>query len=114
MTADESRAAGWYHSACTVGPEPKPICTGCTLHTLCDTHGDLASYKLYARYYGGKPDTDLSKTCQVNVVTDQKWINLYELILKPFNGNGHCVTCDSAYMGDIIAQVLHNEWKIHN
>ena len=54
MTADESQAAGWYHSPCTVGPEPKPIRTGCTLHTLCVTHGDLASYKLYARCYGGK------------------------------------------------------------
>ena len=31
----------------------------------------------------------------------------------PFNGNGHCVTCDSAYMGDIIAQMARNEWKIN-
>ena len=75
------------------------------------THGDLALYKLYARCYGGKPDTDLSQTRHVNVVTDQKWINLYEIMLKPFHGNGYCVTCDSAYMGDIIAQVSRNEWK---
>ena len=63
MTADESRAAGWYHSVCTVGPEPKPIRTGCTLHTLCVTHGDLASYKLYARCYGGKKTV----TCPIPV-----------------------------------------------
>ena len=37
LTADESREAGWYHSHCTVGPEPKPIHTGCALHTLCVT-----------------------------------------------------------------------------
>ena len=113
MLADESRAAGWYHSACTVGPEPKPICTGCTLHTLCVTHGDLASYKLYARYYGGKPDGDLSNVRHENVLTDQKWINLYDMMLTPFKGNRHCVTWDSAYMGDIIAQVSRNEWKIN-
>ena len=35
------------------------------------------------------------------------------MMLKPYNGNGHCVTCDSAYMGDKITQVAHNEWKIN-
>ena len=77
------------------------------------TRADLAWYKLYARCYGGKPDTDLSNTRHVNVVTDQKLINLYEMMLKPFNGNGHCVTFDLAYMGDIIAQVSRNERKIN-
>ena len=33
------------------------------------------------------------------------------MMRKFFNGNGHYVTCDSAYMGDIIAQVLRNERK---
>ena len=94
MTADGSRAAGWYHSAYTVGPEPKPIRTGCTLRTLCVTHGDLASYKLYTRCYGGKPDADLSTTRHANIVTNQKWVNLYDLMLMPFKGNGHCITCD--------------------
>ena len=37
ITADESRVAGWYHSAMTIKPEPKPIRTGATLHTLCIT-----------------------------------------------------------------------------
>ena len=77
------------------------------------THSDLSSYKLYTRCYAGKLDTNLSKTRHVNVVTDQKWINLYVIMLKPFNGNGHYVTCDSACMGDIIAQVSRNEWKIN-
>jgi len=37
LTADESRVAGWFHSSMTIGPEPKPIRTGATLHTLCVT-----------------------------------------------------------------------------
>ena len=49
----------------------------------------------------------------MNILTDQNWINRYEMMLKPFNGNGHYVNYDSAYVGDIIAQVAHNEWKIN-
>jgi len=37
ITADESQVAGWYHSAMTIGHEPKPIRTGATLHMLCIT-----------------------------------------------------------------------------
>ena len=59
MTADESRVAGWYHSPITMGPEPKPICTRCTLHTLYVTYGILATYKLFAQVYGGKMDSAL-------------------------------------------------------
>jgi hypothetical protein len=33
ITTDESRVAGWYHSVMTIGPDPKPIRTGATLHT---------------------------------------------------------------------------------
>ena len=47
VTADESRVAGWYHYGMTVGPEPKPIMTGATMHTLCVTHGPLSTYKLF-------------------------------------------------------------------
>ena len=47
VTADESRVAGWYHSVITVGPEPKPIRTGATMHTLCVTHRPLKTYKLF-------------------------------------------------------------------
>ena len=35
------------------------------------------------------------------------------MMLKPFNGNVYYVTCDSVYMGDILAQVSRNEWKIN-
>jgi hypothetical protein len=51
ITTDESRVAGWYHSVMTIGPEPKPIRTGATLHTVCVTHGPLSTYKLFARVY---------------------------------------------------------------
>ncbi len=42
-TADESRVAGWYNSSITIGPEPKPIHTGATIHSLCVTFGALSS-----------------------------------------------------------------------
>jgi hypothetical protein len=41
ITTDESRVAGWYHSVMTIGPAPKPIRTGGTLHTVCVTDGPL-------------------------------------------------------------------------
>jgi hypothetical protein len=34
LTFDESRVAGWYHSPITQGPDPKPIRTGATIHSL--------------------------------------------------------------------------------
>ena len=45
--------------------------------------------------------------------TVQKWINLLDNFLDEYKGKGHCVTMDSAYMGDILAQVGHSEWKIN-
>ena len=61
ITTDESRVAGWYHSPMTNGPEPKPIRTGATLHTVCVTKGPLSTYKLFARVYGGRYDQDIDK-----------------------------------------------------
>ena len=61
LTMDESRIAGWYRSAMMIGPEPKPIRTGATLHTLCVTKGPLAGYKLFVQAYGGKSNEDLNK-----------------------------------------------------
>ena len=59
VAANESRFSGWYHSPCTIGPNPKPICIGATLHSLAITRGKLQFYKLYAQTYGGKDDGDL-------------------------------------------------------
>ena len=112
LTFDESRVAGWYHSPMTQGPDPKPIRTGATIHSLAVTHGDFASYKLHVRVFGGKTDQDLGKRSNLTVGI-QKWVNLLSLMLDDFKGRGHCVTMDSAYMGDIMALIGHEVWKIN-
>ncbi|KAL7525224.1 hypothetical protein ACHAWF_001263 [Thalassiosira exigua] len=96
----------------TQGPEPKPIRTGATLHTLCVTDGDLSTYKLFARAYGGKTDGDLNHVHE-NTATMQKWVNLYDIMLDSFKGKGHCVTMDSAFMGDTMAQIGRYVWQIN-
>jgi len=40
-------------------------------------------------------------------------VNLQSILLDAFKGKGHCVTMDSAYMGDIMAQIGREEWKIN-
>jgi hypothetical protein len=90
VTADESRCAGWYPSPSIIGPEPKPIRTGATLHTLCVTKGPLRTYKLYVRMYGGKTDNDL------NTASLLKFVSLYSIMLGSFTGRGHCLVMDSA------------------
>ena len=113
ITADESRVAGWYHSTMTIGPEPKPIRTGATLHTLCITEGPLWSYKLFARAYGGKEDQDMD-VHNPHTETKLKMVSLYDLMLHPFKHRGQCVVVmDSAYMGDAMAQVGREVWDIN-
>ena len=104
ITADESRVAGWYNSGITIGPEPKPIRTGATIHSMCVTFGPLATFKLHCRIYGGKHDEGLNYVNE-NTATMQKWVNLYDEMFEEFKGRGMCCTLDSAYMSDIIAQV---------
>ena len=87
------------------GPKPKPIRTQATLHTSCVTHGPLSTYKVFAQVYGGAKNEDLSNNKHTNTTNLQKWVNLYNLILEPFKGKGRCVTMDSAYMSDIMAQI---------
>ena len=95
ITTDESRVAGWYHSVMTCGPEPKPIRTGATLHTVCVTDGPLSTYKLFARTYGGKTDEDMNKRNE-HTVTKLKMVSLYDFMLHPFKDKGHNVVMDSA------------------
>ena len=111
MTADESICAGWYHSPMTCGPEPNPIQTGCTFHSLWLTRGSLNTFKLWVRAYGGKIDEDLNCINQ-NTDTMQNWINLYIIMLEPFKGAGRMVTMGSSYMGDIMDLVGHYKWKM--
>jgi hypothetical protein len=96
----------------TIGPEPKLILTGATLHTFCPTKGPLSTYKLFARTYGGKGDKDINvhNPC---TVTKLNMVSLYDLMLDPFKGVGHCVVMDSAYMSDAMCQVGREEWKIN-
>ena len=61
MAYDKSRCAGWYPSPCTIGPEPKPMQTGTTIHSMCVTKGPLATYTVYVRVYGGKTDENTKK-----------------------------------------------------
>jgi len=112
LKMDESRTPCWYHGPITQGPEPKPVRTGATMHTVCITDGPLATYKLHARKFGGKMDEDLQSR-HVNVAATQKWVNLMSLLIDDFKGNGHNVTMDSAYMGDIMAQIGRKEWKMN-
>jgi hypothetical protein len=83
-----------------------------TIHLLAITHGDLTSYKVQVRVFGGATGGDLGKDNE-NTVTTQKWVNLLSLMLDSFKNNGHCVTIDSAYIGDIMAMVGHNVWRIN-
>ena len=94
ITMDESRVAGWYHSGMTVGPEPKPVRTGATAHTVCVTKGKFSRFLLLWRTYGGRTDEALSDPGV------GKWIQLMDIILKPWYGKGHIVTMDSAYVSE--------------
>jgi hypothetical protein len=112
ITADESRVAGWYNSSITIGPKPKPIRTCATIHSICVTYGELASFKLHCRVYGGKSDEGLDKLHQ-NTANTQKWVDLYNEMLDDFKGRGTCMTMDSAYMGDIMGQIGQDVWKMN-
>jgi hypothetical protein len=102
---------GWYKGPITQGPEPKPICTGAMMHTMSIMDGPLSTYKLHAWTFGGKTDKDLHYH-HVDVVTTQRFDPM-SIILDDFKGKGHWVTMDSAYMGDIMAQIGHKEWQLY-
>jgi hypothetical protein len=62
--------------------------------------------------FSRKTDGDLGKT-KDNTVTIQKWVNLLSVMLNAFKNNGHCVTMDSAYMGDIMVMIGRDVWRIN-
>ena len=62
---------GWYHSPITQGPDPKPICTGATIHLLVIMHSNLVLYKAHICEFGGATDGDVGKAND-NTVTTQK------------------------------------------
>jgi hypothetical protein len=81
VTFNESRVARWYNSAMTIGPEPKTIRTGATIHSLCVSKGDLAGYKLHARTYGGESDESLCVK-RNDTVTTQNFVTLLDNFLN--------------------------------
>ena len=82
------------------------------MYSVCAMFGSLATYKLFVLVYGRKPDGDIDGRHQ-NTETMQKWINLYSIMLDAFKGQGHCITMDSAYMGDIMALFGRHKWLIN-
>ena len=83
------------------------------MHLMCVTCSALASYMLHVRTYGGKHDKDLNQM-SANTETTQKFINLLEEFLDPwFVGRGCCATMDSAYMGELLAQIATVAWKVN-
>jgi hypothetical protein len=107
LTFDKSRVVGWYCSPITQGPDPKPICTGATIHLLAIMHGNLVLYIVHICVFGRATDSDLGEANE-STITTQKWVNLLSLMLNNFKNKGHCVTMNSAYMGNIMAMIGRN------
>jgi hypothetical protein len=70
----------------TIGPEPNPVPTGDTLHTVCITEGPLS-------VYGGKSDEDIN-VHNPHSVTKLKMVLFYNFMLESFKHEGHCVVND--------------------
>jgi hypothetical protein len=62
--------------------------------------------------YGGKGDEDINIHNE-HTATKLKMVSMYDLMLDPFKGVGHCVVMDSAYMGDAMCQVGRAGWGIN-
>ena len=69
-------------------------------------------YKLYAQTYGGASDGGIQDRHE-HTQNEAKFVNLFDMMLSNFFGRGYHVTCDSAYMGDNMAQVSRKIWKIN-
>ena len=78
------------------------------IYSLCVTKGPLRTYKLFVRVNRGKTDEDLN-TKHNNTAILQKWVNLFDIMLDKFKGEGRCVTMDFAYMDDIMALIGRHE-----
>ena len=95
-----------------MGPEPKPIRTGATIHLIRITYGNLRTYKLHCWVYGGNHVEGLNHKHH-NTANTQKWVNLFDEMLEEFKGTGMCMTMDSAYMGDIMGQIGREVWRMN-
>ncbi len=53
------------------------------------------------------------QSCHINSMTLQKWVSLMLVLLDEFMGNGHSITMDFTFVGDIMAQIVHEEWQLN-
>ena len=67
-------------------------------------------YKLYALV---RTVTNMIQRWNEHTTKEAKFMNLFDIIQSSFCGKGHHVTCDSDYMGDIMAQISWNIWRIN-
>ncbi len=56
---------------------------------------------------------DWTKICTANLGRPIEPINLMSLMINKYKGEGRYVTMDSAYMGDIMAQVGREVWGMN-
>ena len=56
---------------------------------------------------------EIYKARHEHTAGQQKLVNLFDIMLSSFQGKGHHVTCDLAYMGDIMALIARNLWKVN-
>ena len=64
--------------------------------------------------YDGKHDVVIYRAIINILLGNTKFVNLFDLMIS-FQENCHCVTCNSAYiMGDIMALIACNIWKIND
>ena len=77
--------ADCYYSPMTRRPEPKPVQTGVTIHSLCVTSVPKRINKLFVWAYKRIIDGDLERTHQ-NTVTLQKQVNLYNIMFDKSEG----------------------------
>jgi len=68
-------------------------------------------YQRYAQTYGGTSDGTIQGRHE-HTQNEAKFVNLFDMMLSNFFGKGHHVMCDSAYMGDNMAQVSCEIWNI--
>ena len=71
----------------------------------------LATYKLHCQTFGVKMDDGWGPLILFSTVMTQKCVNLMSVLLDDCKGHGHCITMDSAYMGDIMAQMATTSGK---
>ena len=74
-------------------------------------HDWVKFYKLYACTYVASMMA-LYKAI-IPIQARYKFVNLFDLILSSIRGKCHHVPCDSIYIGDIMALIDWNMWKIN-